>query len=47
MGPNRYKYMFKELFTQTHFSKIYKYKNKIIKQTLKQAVFIIKMNIIY
>jgi len=37
MGINRYKYMFKELFTQTYFSKIYKYKNKIIKRTSKTS----------
>ena len=42
MGPNRYKYMFKELFAQTHLSKIYKCKNKIIKQTPKTSSFYYK-----
>tara|TARA_B100000575_G_C23089280_1_gene627941 strand:+ start:252 stop:965 length:714 start_codon:yes stop_codon:yes gene_type:complete len=39
---NRYKYRFKELFTQTYFSKIYKYKNKIIKKTSKKNDFYYK-----
>ena len=29
---NEYKYMFKKLYTQTLFSRIYKYKNKLIKK---------------
>ena len=42
IGPNQYKYMSKELFTQTRFSKIYKYKNKIIKQIPKTSNFYYK-----
>ena len=29
---NRYKYMFKELYVNTNISKIYKYKNTMIKR---------------
>jgi serine/threonine protein kinase len=32
---NEYKYMFKKLYTQTLFSRIYKYKNKLIKKVPK------------
>ena len=35
MGINKYKYIFKKLYTETNFSKIYKYKDKIIKRTKK------------
>ena len=50
---NKYKYLCKEFYDVTFFSRLYRYENKIIKKFLKHyimlifQIIIIKMNIIF